>query len=270
MDDEPPPGEINEIKCTKTACIIKDNDPHFLTCSVKVCSRSVHYSCTELPLYQLQHFLIRGYRKYICSSCTKISPHLKEIKRKNDPGNYCETEQELKTIINGKSMEVDVLVETNGNLVARINELEKELSNKMSVIKKGSADYNKLQNELKDLTNEMISSKTKMLELENNLKVQSMGSKFEAVDSEHVNLKHDFDSLKTECESYKDTIDELKKTNVCAETELNRVNDSLVAIKTDKTVLQGKIVTLKDENWDLKKKNKEIKVGDRYTGSKKT
>ena len=62
--------------CTPDSCL-SDNDEYKLKCSS--CTRLVHYHCTRLPLYQIQHFMTRNYRKYICSYCTNTQDYLKTI-----------------------------------------------------------------------------------------------------------------------------------------------------------------------------------------------
>ena len=56
------PDEIVISTCTPTNCV-QDEDKYKLEC-VK-CKRLVHYRCTLLPKYQIQMFLISGYRKFV-------------------------------------------------------------------------------------------------------------------------------------------------------------------------------------------------------------
>lgn len=62
--------------CLEDDCI-SDEDEHKLECIQ--CHKLYHYSCTQLPLYQLSYFLIKGYRKYICPRCTVVPDYLKEV-----------------------------------------------------------------------------------------------------------------------------------------------------------------------------------------------
>ena len=44
------------------------------------CKLQIHYECTRLPAYQLHQFKTKGYRKYICESCTVDIPNeIKEL-----------------------------------------------------------------------------------------------------------------------------------------------------------------------------------------------
>ena len=54
-----------------------DNDKYKLECAE--CKRLIHYGCTSLPTYQLQIFLTKGYRKFICCKCVEIPSYLHAI-----------------------------------------------------------------------------------------------------------------------------------------------------------------------------------------------
>ena len=68
--------ENNTIRCTELRCV-KDTEQMRIEC--QKCSRTVHYACTRLPAYQLNMFLNKGYRKYVCRTC--CSPALDLDKR---------------------------------------------------------------------------------------------------------------------------------------------------------------------------------------------
>jgi len=63
-------------RCTEHNCI-KDDEKMRIQCHK--CQRTLHYACTGLPPYQLNMFLNKGYRKYVCITC--CSP-AKELGRK--------------------------------------------------------------------------------------------------------------------------------------------------------------------------------------------
>ena len=71
-DDE----EIDTDRCTEHNCI-KDDDKMKIQC--QKCQRMLHFACTGLPPYQLNMFLNKGYRKFLCITC--CSP-AKELGRK--------------------------------------------------------------------------------------------------------------------------------------------------------------------------------------------
>ena len=61
--------------CKSGICEVDEDDKKLLC---QACKRLFHYSCTELPLYQLSQFLVKGYRKYICANCTDIPEYIRE------------------------------------------------------------------------------------------------------------------------------------------------------------------------------------------------
>ena len=73
---ESPPGDLIQLDCTKSSCT-QDEDIHKLECAE--CKRLVHYKCTQLPVYQVQLFLTKGYRKFICVNCIDVPKYLMEI-----------------------------------------------------------------------------------------------------------------------------------------------------------------------------------------------
>ena len=62
--------------CTPLACV-QDDDKYKLECAE--CKLLVHYRCTQLPLYQIQLFLTKGCRKYICLNCVEVPTYLLEL-----------------------------------------------------------------------------------------------------------------------------------------------------------------------------------------------
>ena len=52
--------------CTLAGCDM-GSTKFMLECSK--CKKLTHYSCTQLPPYQLSLFMQSGYRRYICSAC---------------------------------------------------------------------------------------------------------------------------------------------------------------------------------------------------------
>ena len=57
--------------CISYACFIQSEETNVLQCNS--CKRQVHYSCTQLPSYQLQTILDMKTKKYTCSNCVKVS-----------------------------------------------------------------------------------------------------------------------------------------------------------------------------------------------------
>ena len=59
-------AENNTVRCTELRCV---NDTEQMRIECQKCSKTVHYACTGLPAYQLNMFLNKGYRKYVCRTC---------------------------------------------------------------------------------------------------------------------------------------------------------------------------------------------------------
>ena len=57
--------------CTIRGCEIPDNT-YMLKCLK--CKLLTHYSCTQLPAYQICRFLTKGYRIYVCNNCVGEIP----------------------------------------------------------------------------------------------------------------------------------------------------------------------------------------------------
>ena len=70
-------SDINKMTvCTSSTCIT-DEDRYKVECGE--CKRFVHYRCTQLPLYQIQLFLTKGYRIFVCVNCVDIPKYLSDI-----------------------------------------------------------------------------------------------------------------------------------------------------------------------------------------------
>ena len=50
-----------------TAICGEPSNPRMIKCDH--CNRFTHFECTELPGYQLQQLMTKGYRKYLCPQC---------------------------------------------------------------------------------------------------------------------------------------------------------------------------------------------------------
>lgn len=72
MDTE---SDIQNL-CTKSCCADGDDDRK-IKCSK--CKRSVHYACTNLPIYQLRLFYTKNYRGFICVSCVEVPADFKKM-----------------------------------------------------------------------------------------------------------------------------------------------------------------------------------------------
>ena len=92
-DTEPNEAESTQASvshCIPTNCKY-DSDKYKLESSE--CKRLVHYGCTSLPTYQLQLFLTKGYRKFICY--VEIPSYLHVISLNQDKSEQTMLREEL-------------------------------------------------------------------------------------------------------------------------------------------------------------------------------
>ena len=135
-------------QCTKTACVINDNEVDKFQCHD--CKRHIHYRCSGLPVFQIQHFLYtKNYRKYVCESCTKVADHLKTVIPTPPSADPSKQISSLEATIENKQLEVDTLAETNRILQATIKEMTRGRSNAERCQKKEKDELENLQAEAK-------------------------------------------------------------------------------------------------------------------------
>ena len=157
-------------RCTQNSCV-NDEDEYKFQC--KLCERFVHYKCTGLPLYQIYHFTIKGYKRFMCINCTHVPAYLREAIPNNDR-TLQTNEMELQTVIHQKETEVDVLLETNRKLSKNVDELQKEIERKNSRSRRGKEGYTKLQDEAKILKNDIQNYEDKCAKLNNTITEQEI------------------------------------------------------------------------------------------------
>ena len=156
------------IECTQEACSITDGEKHVLKCNK--CNRFIHYKCTGLPLYQLQHLVSAKKRNYICISCTKITDRLKDIlpshimpspppKSKNDSVDNPQ--------LAAKQKQIESLVETIKMLNATITELRDKADKNEN---KSIEDAELLHKRLKDAQQRISTQKADMDKMRDKLK----------------------------------------------------------------------------------------------------
>ena len=75
-------SESSNPICSSSNCI-EDNDQYKFECTK--CKYLFHYRCTELPTYQIAHFLTTNYRRYICINCTKVPDYVADVMKDRAP-----------------------------------------------------------------------------------------------------------------------------------------------------------------------------------------
>ena len=173
-DNEAPPSlNINKAvyhpKCSDGICR-SDEDEHKLECTQ--CKNLFHYSCTQLPLYQLAHFLIRGYRKYLCSVCTTIPDYVKETMASKS-----KLQWKTKTEIEQNS----VACQTGSGFLREEEKMKNQLALKEGELSRIYDDISKQKN-----VNVLLRQKVKILEEQD----QVMQRKLKAQGDVIVNMKN--------------------------------------------------------------------------------
>ena len=115
--------------CTPGGCI-PDEDQYKLECSE--CKRQVHYRCTKLPAYQIHLFLVKGYRKFVCTNCIEVPKYLAELLTSCDMSVSSQDDERanLHENITKISTEREVLRESNIKLTKKVTALQSELDKK--------------------------------------------------------------------------------------------------------------------------------------------
>ena len=102
--------------CTPTNCKYY-NDKYKLGCAE--CKRLVHYGCTSLPTYQLQLFLTKGYRKFICCKCVEIPLYLHAVSLNRNG----ELREQVERFIEVVHPDYDVFTEIEGSMKKHMEQL---------------------------------------------------------------------------------------------------------------------------------------------------
>ena len=117
-------------------------------------------------MYQIQHFMMRGYRKFVCKKCTVIPDYLKMFHNEVPTTTAPHSEiLKFKAALSQKTTEMQVIAESNRRLTAEVNELHKELEKKVVRSKKGNEEHTKLKAEAKKLKNGIITYEEKIISL---------------------------------------------------------------------------------------------------------
>lgn len=82
-----------DLLCTPNNCIAAKDDEYTLACNS--CKRSVHFECTQLPIYQLQLILNTKSKRYTCVNCVEISKSLMEIMPRAEKGKTAWLKKEI-------------------------------------------------------------------------------------------------------------------------------------------------------------------------------
>ena len=213
---------IDKISLYTLSTCTHDDDKYKLECTE--CHRLVHYRCTQLPAYQIQLFLIKGYRKYMGATCVVVPVYLREIvPRAQAPSSHTKTITELTTALNESAVENETLLVNHLALTNKFNQLRTELEKEIESSKKHKEELAQLQSEITE-----YDSSTKTHE-ESEVKLRTIiaNQKHELVEQQekfdHVG-NPDYDALTKREDMMKNKLEEVGKT--LKESLLREVRDN--------------------------------------------
>ena len=138
---------IEITSCCQESCNFSERDDNKFQCNG--CKRYVHYRCTGLPLYQIQQFLAKKYRNYVCITCTKIPEHLKHIIPRPPAPSRSKELADLDAVIRAKEAQIHSLAETNRLLQEEVRNITEDFNNEKIKFSKGVEERTRLVAEAK-------------------------------------------------------------------------------------------------------------------------
>ena len=153
--------------CTPLACV-QDDDKYKLECAE--CKLLVHYRCTQLPLYQIQLFLTKGYRKYICLNCVEVPTYLLDTLSElhiveTTSSSHKKTMAELTTALKQSAEENETCKLNNLALTNKRNNVCAMLAEQANSSKRKEEELNQLQLEIEEHETSMKSFEDKEAKL---------------------------------------------------------------------------------------------------------
>ena len=153
--------------CTPLACV-QDDDKYKLECAE--CKLLVHYRCTQLPLYQIQLFLTKGYRKYICLNCVEVPTYLLDTLSElhiveTTSSSHKKTMAELTTALKQSAEENETCKLNNLALTNKHNNVCAMLAEQANSSKRKEEELNQLQLEIEEHETSMKSFEDKEAKL---------------------------------------------------------------------------------------------------------
>ena len=153
--------------CTSLACV-QDDDKYKLECAK--CKLLVHYRCTQLPLYQIQLFLTKGYRKYICLNCVEVPTYLLDTLSElhiveTTSSSHKKTMAELTTALKQSAEENETCKLNNLALTNKHNNVCAMLAEQANSSKRKEEALNQLQLEIEEHETSMKSFEDKEAKL---------------------------------------------------------------------------------------------------------
>ena len=218
--------KFNELDVTASTCIIsgcKIESETMLRCNV--CRHKIYLECTQLPIYQLFHFLYtKNYRRYVCAECTagigQLPTHIRDNITHTEESNRKKIES-LEGTLQLKEKENQSYINEINNTKTRVAELEKRLQILRKLVKDQEAtiDFknqtaqrrdskntgkvnNELQTDPKNINGTLKQFSTNII----NQVSRVVGEKLSAINHKIQTMVELPDKIKEHCKSYKDAL----------------------------------------------------------------
>ena len=168
--------------CTPYSCLC-DDDQYKLECAE--CKRHVHYRCTRLPDYQIQLFLTKKYRKYVCENCIEVPEYLVELLPQIDISTPCQTSAsglakivtELTIKLQQSTKELECHKVNNLALAEKKRELCDVIQNHEEASRQNTKEISDLQGKITKYENSITNHEEDVTQLKITLTRQEVGLK---------------------------------------------------------------------------------------------
>ena len=183
--------------CSLHACI-NDEDQYKLECDK--CNRYVHYRCTELPLYQLSQFLIKGYRKYHCTNCVHVPEYLVDLpKIPSLTTNQERTMADLTIAIKQCNEENETHTINCLALTKRNTQLTTEFNKQLEATQRDQKELSKLQSDIETYANsvkyhEETEMELKRINSDQRRELEEQQQKFEEIGNPEYDTLHELEN----------------------------------------------------------------------------
>ena len=234
-------------------------DPKMIEC--KKCRKYTHFSCTQLPTYQLAQFMVKNYSKYVCANCfgnvdeyylvNNDEPIYAEVENKSDnqtKTTRIEVEVQTEPMADNADSENTIMKYGLGLAEAQIQKMEREIQELKEKNNNINTKLGESECEL-ERVNECLSE-----ERNRNVDIDILKNESHKLKDDHRILISKYDKLKDANDELKERNDNLNEKLGVSECELERVNNCLTEEKNRNAVLKQNLNDIKTENFILEKK----------------
>jgi hypothetical protein len=220
IDIQPNVGELN--LCMSSNCI-QDNDQYKLECAE--CHHLVHYNCTQLPVFQLQLFLTKGYRKFICVNCVDIPEYLNDMFPNKHPleQSHSKTMMELTAALK-------LTAEENERVKVKCDQLRSELEKLTEESKRYVEELTQFQSDISVYENSVSlfednEARLKSIIASQQTEVDKQNNAVQSSKEEIDRLQSDIDGYENSIKSYEENELNLKTMNANQKNDLKELEE---------------------------------------------